>query len=82
MNQVEMGNGIFGIEKASQTYFNKHARDLSQREAAMIAACLPNPKVYSVKPLSNYVSYRSSRIQSQMNNLITDPDIRRVIGLK
>jgi len=82
MNQVEMGNGIFGIEKASQSYFNKHAKDLSQREAAMIAACLPNPKLYSVKPLSNYVSYRANRIMSQMNNLVTDPDIRKVIGIK
>ena len=82
MNEVEMGEGIFGIEMASRTYFNKSAKNLTRQEAAQIAACLPNPKRYKVKPLSNYVSYRSQRIMQQMNNLLTDPDIRRVIGVK
>ena len=41
----------------------------------MIAACLPNPKKYTVKPLSNYVKYRSAAILRQMNNLAGDPDI-------
>src|SRR6186713_2304203 len=48
LNQVEMGEGIFGIEMASQTYFNKPAKNLTQREAALIAACLPNPKRYKI----------------------------------
>src|ERR1051326_903522 len=38
MNVAEMGDGIFGIEKASQKYFNKAAANLSRQEAAMIAA--------------------------------------------
>lgn len=80
LNQVEMGEGIFGIEMASQTYFHKPAKDLTQREAALIAACLPNPKRYKIN--GAYVAQRASNIQRQMNNLLTDPDIRRVIGLK
>lgn len=80
LNQVEMGEGIFGIEMASETYFNKAAKELTQREAALIAAVLPSPKRYKIN--SNYVAGRASNIQRQMNNLITDPDIRRVIGLK
>lgn len=79
MNQVEMGEGIFGIEMAAEKYFNKPAKNLTQREAAMIAACLPNPKRYKIN--SSFVSARASNIMRQMNNLLTDPDIRKVIGM-
>ncbi|HWR34049.1 MAG TPA: monofunctional biosynthetic peptidoglycan transglycosylase [Chitinophagaceae bacterium] len=82
LNQVEMGEGIFGIEMASEKYFNKPAKNLTKQEAAMIAACLPNPKKYTVKPLSAYVSSRSRWIMQQMNNLQTDPDIQRLTGMK
>ena len=81
LNVIETGEGIFGIEKASRTYFNKPARNLSRQEAALVAACLPNPKRYKVKPLSSFVSSRSGVILRQMNNLAVDPDIRRVAGL-
>lgn len=80
LNVIEMGEGIFGIEMASQIYFNKPAKQLTKQEAAMIAACLPRPKRYKVKPLSGYVSLRSGVIVRQMNNLQTDPDIQRIIG--
>ena len=79
MNVVEMGDGIFGIEKAAQKYFNKHANNLSRPEAAMIAACLPNPRRYSVKPLSKYVSIRSGWVMRQMDHLQNDPDIQKII---
>jgi monofunctional biosynthetic peptidoglycan transglycosylase len=79
MNVVEMGNGIFGIEEASKKYFNKRAADLSKQESSMIAACLPNPRLYSVKPVSRYVSIRSGWVLRQMNNLQADPDIQNII---
>lgn len=81
LNVSEMGEGIFGIEMAARQYFGKPSGKLSQREAAMIAACMPNPKRYKVKPLSNYVLGRTNKIVRQMNNLITNSDIRRVTGL-
>lgn len=80
LNVIEMGDGIFGIEMAANKYFNKSANNLSRQEAAMIAACLPNPKRYKVKPASSFVAARSRTIMQQMNNLQTDPDIQRVIG--
>ena len=79
MNVAEMGDGIFGIEKASQKYFTKSAANLSRQEASMIAACLPNPRRYSVKPVSRYVSVRSGWILRQMNNLQADPDIQKIV---
>ena len=50
LNVAEMGPGIFGVEAASQHYFHKQAAQLTRQEAAMIAACLPNPKKYKVSP--------------------------------
>lgn len=79
MNVVEMGDGVFGIEAASQKYFNKKAADLSKGESSMIAACLPNPRRYTVKPVSKFVSARSEWVLRQMNNLQADPDIQNII---
>jgi monofunctional glycosyltransferase len=79
MNVAEMGNGIFGIDKAAQIYFNKHANTLNRQQSAMIAACLPNPKHFTVKPLSNWVAWRSGWVMMQMNQLQSDPDIRKLI---
>lgn len=81
LNVIEMGDGIFGIEMASKIYFNKPAKNLTKQEAAMIAACLPSPKRYKVKPLSSFVAARSRTILQQMSNLQSDPDIQRIIGM-
>ncbi|HYC28192.1 MAG TPA: monofunctional biosynthetic peptidoglycan transglycosylase [Chitinophagaceae bacterium] len=79
LNVSEMGKGVFGIEAAAQKYYNKPAKKLNRVEAASIAACLPNPKVYTVKPLSRYVKTRCSWILVQMNNLQNDPDIQKLL---
>jgi monofunctional glycosyltransferase len=79
LNVAETGKGIFGIEAASQAYFNKPAKKLWKREAAMIAACLPNPKIYTVVPLSRWVATRNINIQRQMNNLDSDPDVQKLL---
>jgi monofunctional glycosyltransferase len=79
LNVAEMGKGVFGIEAASRYYYKKPAKKLTQREAAQIAAVLPNPKKYLIKPLSNYVSRRASFIEVQMNYLEGDPDIAALL---
>jgi monofunctional biosynthetic peptidoglycan transglycosylase len=79
LNTIEMGNGIYGIEAAAQTYFHKPAKDLSKTEAATIIACLPNPKVYTIKPRSRFVTWKSQWISRQMSNIQTDPDVRALI---
>jgi monofunctional biosynthetic peptidoglycan transglycosylase len=80
LNVIEMGKGIYGVEAASQTYFNKPAKNLNRKQAAMIAACLPNPKKYTVKPVSGFVVVKSAWIVRQMNNLERDPDVQRIIN--
>ena len=80
MNVAEMGNGIFGIEAAAQNNFKKPAIRLSQQESAMIAACLPNPKKYTIKPLSRPVAIRYPWVIRQMNNLSGDEDLSPIVG--
>jgi monofunctional biosynthetic peptidoglycan transglycosylase len=82
LNIAEMGEGIYGVEAAAQAYYGKKAASLSRKEAAQIAACLPNPKKYKVKPVSKYVASRSRWVSRQMHQLESDPDILRVIDLK
>lgn len=79
LNVIEMGPGIYGAEAASQAYFGKPAKTLTRKEAAMIAACLPNPKRFTVKPASPFVRGRSNWILVQMLFLEKDPDVQAVI---
>lgn len=79
LNVIEMGPGVFGIEAAAQKYFGKSAKNLSRAEAAMIIACLPNPKRFSVKPMSNRVGWRYPQILREMNNIEDDEDIQALI---
>lgn len=79
LNEAEMGKGIFGIEAAAKKYFKKPASRLTRTEAAMIAASLPNPVRYTVKPVSTYVSRKYPWVLRQMNNLDGDPDVLKII---
>lgn len=79
LNIAETGKGIFGVQAAAKAYFNKDAKNLSKTEAAMIAACLPNPKLYTVNPMSRYVGSRYNNILQQMNNLYDDEKINDIV---
>lgn len=79
LNVIEMGPGIFGIQAAAKHYFNKDASKLTRAEAAMIIACLPNPKKFTVKPMSRRVGWRYPQILKQMNNLAGDEDVQAML---
>lgn len=79
LNVIEMGPGIFGIQAASKHYFKKDASQLTRAEAAMIIASLPNPKKFSVKPMSRRVAWRYPQILKQMNNIEGDEDIKALL---
>jgi monofunctional biosynthetic peptidoglycan transglycosylase len=79
LNVIEMGRGVYGAEAAAHAYFNKSAKNLNRREAAMIAASLPNPKKFTVKPVHPYLLVKSGWIQRQMANLESDPDLQAII---
>lgn len=67
LNSIEMGNGIYGVEAASQYWFKKPASKLSKSEAAAIAAILPRPLKYRANPPTNYIAGRKLWIMKQMS---------------
>jgi len=69
LNVIEMGDGIYGIEAASQAYYKKPALKLNRSQAAMIAAVLPNPRRWTPTKPTGYIRGRQSWILRQMNNL-------------
>lgn len=69
LNIAEFGDGTFGVEAASQRYFHKPASRLTQSEAALLAAVLPNPIQYRAGAPDRYVRSRQAWIMRQMNQL-------------
>lgn len=67
LNSIEMGDGVYGAEAASQYWYKKKARKLTKDEAAGIAAVLPNPLKYRANPPTNYIIKRKTWIKQQMN---------------
>jgi monofunctional glycosyltransferase len=66
LNTIEWGDGIFGAEAAARVRFGKHASELTEREAALLAAVLPNPHEWRLDPPGNYVSGRAGTLQSRL----------------
>ncbi|CAI1052900.1 monofunctional biosynthetic peptidoglycan transglycosylase [Serratia ficaria] len=69
LNIVELGDGVFGVEEASQRYFHKPAKRLTASEAALLAAVLPNPHRFRADAPSGYVIQRQQWIMRQMRQL-------------
>ncbi len=69
LNIAEMSKATFGVEAAAQKLFHKPARKLSRRQAALLAAVLPNPKIFRAEAPSRYLNRRADHIQRQMRAL-------------
>ncbi|HKN02355.1 MAG TPA: monofunctional biosynthetic peptidoglycan transglycosylase [Buttiauxella sp.] len=69
LNIAEFGEGVFGVEAASQRYFHKSANRLTMSEAALLAAVLPNPIRFKANAPSGYVRQRQQWILRQMRQL-------------
>lgn len=62
LNVIEMGQGVYGAEAASQYYFHKSGKSLTKKEAALIIAILPNPRKWDARNPSRYVNSRANNI--------------------
>ena len=69
LNEIEMGDGIYGVEAASQAYFHVDAKDLSKHQAAAIASIFPSPLKWSATDPSSYVAHRQYLILKNMRRL-------------
>ncbi|MEX0814553.1 MAG: monofunctional biosynthetic peptidoglycan transglycosylase [Dongiaceae bacterium] len=69
VNVAEWGRGIYGAEAAAQAYFKKSAADLTRREAALLAAVLPNPRLWSpARPTASIVR-KAATILARMRSV-------------
>lgn len=79
LNNVYLGNGIYGFETAAQFYFGIPSSQLSLSEAATLAAILPAPNAFN--PVTNYdAAVRGrDRVLDRLSELQTFPEeeIRR-----
>ena len=68
LNVIEWGKGVYGIEAASETYYNVHASELTLDQAASLAAVLPKP--LKVRPNGNngFVAFRKSVILQNLRS--------------
>jgi monofunctional biosynthetic peptidoglycan transglycosylase len=66
LNIAEWGPGIFGAEMAARHYFRKPAARLTAREAALLAAMLPNPRAQKRRQLRPATSRKAAQIKSRM----------------
>ncbi len=69
LNIAEFGPGVFGAKNAAQVHFRKSIANLTQHEAALLAAVLPNPYKLNASEPSSYVSNRSMDISDQVKSL-------------
>jgi monofunctional biosynthetic peptidoglycan transglycosylase len=64
LNVAEWGDGIYGVERAAQERFGVSAKNLTARQAALLAAVLPSPNRWKVT--GNYAGSRAGKIMTLM----------------
>ncbi|MEI4335585.1 penicillin-binding protein PBP2A [Streptococcus suis] len=68
LNNAYFGNGVWGVEDASQKYFGIPASDLTLEQAAVIAGMLKGPEIYNpYYSLENAVNRRDTVLQNMVN---------------
>jgi monofunctional glycosyltransferase len=74
LNLIEWGDGIWGIEAASQRYFGVPASGLSADQAALLAAAIINPRIYSPARPNRRLLRRQQIILGRMGQKVAPPD--------
>ncbi|TCD03747.1 monofunctional biosynthetic peptidoglycan transglycosylase [Pedobacter psychroterrae] len=69
LNVIEMGDGVYGAEAAAQEYYGKSCRKMTRGQAALIAACFPNPRRWTPKKATTYIRHRQYLIMRNMRRL-------------
>ncbi len=73
LNVIELGPGVYGVEAAAKKYFHKKAKNLTSREAALMAAVLPNPIKFKISKPSSYVLRRQRKIMGGASVMASVP---------
>ncbi len=78
LNVAEFGEGVYGAHAASAVFFGKPAALLTDREAALLAAVLPNPRGLRVDDPGDYLQQRQAWILKQMRQLGGDSYLEKL----
>jgi len=76
LNVIETGDGVYGVEAASQRYYHQSARSLNAEQAALMAAILPNPRKWAPPHSPSHVFRRQGWILRQMPAWIGRPELK------
>jgi monofunctional glycosyltransferase len=66
LNVIEWGDGVYGAEAAARRYYGKSCSELSDMEAAALAAVIINPRRYSPVNPGKRIRNRTAMIQARM----------------
>jgi monofunctional biosynthetic peptidoglycan transglycosylase len=69
LNVAEWGPGIYGAEAAARTHFGRSAAELTEQQAALLAAVLPNPRRFSAGQPSDYIRKRATTLRQRIDQL-------------
>jgi penicillin-binding protein 1A len=81
LNQIYYGNQAYGIEAAAQTYFSKHAKELTMAESALLAGLTQAPSVYNPFTAPQRAAARRGDVLRAMRDtgVITQRRFRRAV---
>ncbi len=84
LNRIYFGNSAYGVEAASQTYFDKSVEEISLAEAAMLAGAVRSPNDYNPFKDENKAKERMSTVLSSMKRLelITESEYREALEME
>ena len=69
LNSIEMGEGVYGAEAAAKYWYQTDAKNLTKKQAAGIAAILPNPRKFKASNSSSYIEKRKGKIVKVMRHI-------------
>jgi monofunctional biosynthetic peptidoglycan transglycosylase len=69
LNSIEMADGVYGAQAATEHWYRKDAKSLTPIQAAGIAAILPNPRRFSATSSSSYINNRKAKIVRLMRTI-------------
>jgi monofunctional biosynthetic peptidoglycan transglycosylase len=80
LNVIEWGDGIYGAEAASRTYFGKAAADLGAQESALLAGAIINPRVLTPAHPTARLRRRQQMIMRRMGTVTPPPVVAETTG--
>jgi len=80
VNVIEFGDGVYGVEAASQYYYGISANQLTLEQASMLVAIMPNPRVWDPRKPNERTLRRQAIIRERAQRARLPPELHSAIG--